>query len=94
MEGDTVTLQDIFEFKFEKNQADTDGHLTYTGLRPTCAKFVRHGVSLPGYMDQHSFGDERGGPVAASAPVIPERAPAAVAFGARPSRADRPRFGR
>jgi pilus assembly protein CpaF len=89
MEGDTVTLQDIFEYRIDKNANDLGGHLAYTGLRPTCGKFERHGVPLPAYMDQHSFGDER---AVASAPAAPER-PVAAAFGARPSRADR-RFGR
>jgi pilus assembly protein CpaF len=91
MEGDTVTLQDIFEYRIDKNQLDVGGQLAYTGLRPTCAKFERHGIPLPRYMDQHSFSDER---MAATggAGGAPER-PAAAAFGTRPSRADR-RFGR
>ena len=88
MEGDTVTLQDIFEYRIEKNALDTGGRLVYTGLRPTCTKFERNGVALPSYMMQHSFSD--GGP--AAAPVTP----APVANGGhnpfaanRPSRVDR-----
>jgi pilus assembly protein CpaF len=91
MEGDTVTLQDIFEFRIDKNQLDLGGQLAYTGLRPTCAKFERHGIPLPRYMDQHSFSDERMA-AAGGAGAAPER-PVAAAFGTRPSRADR-RFGR
>ncbi len=59
MEGDTVTLQDIFEFQLDKTSQDGTGRLAYTGLRPTCGKFERHGVPLPSYMQQHSFGDDR-----------------------------------
>jgi pilus assembly protein CpaF len=91
MEGDTVTLQDIFEYRIDKNQLDLGGQLAYTGLRPTCAKFERHGIPLPRYMDQHSFSDERMA-AAGGAGTAPER-PVAAAFGTRPSRADR-RFGR
>jgi pilus assembly protein CpaF len=91
MEGDTVTLQDIFEYRIDKNQLDLGGQLAYTGLRPTCAKFERHGIPLPRYMDQHSFSDERMA-AAGGAGTTPER-PVAAAFGTRPSRADR-RFGR
>jgi hypothetical protein len=91
MEGDTVTLQDIFEYRIDKNQLDLGGQLAYTGLRPTCGKFERHGIPLPRYMDQHSFSDERVA-AAGGAGTVPER-PVAAAFGTRPSRADR-RFGR
>ena len=55
MEGDTVTLQDIFEYKFDKHQ-ENGGTMAYTGLRPTCNKFERHGVPLPKWMEQHQFG--------------------------------------
>ncbi len=87
MEGDTVTLQDIFEFQLDKTSNDGTGRLAYTGLRPTCGKFERHGVPLPTYMQEHSFGGDR---VAAPTP-----APVAVqaAFSARPARVER-RFGR
>jgi len=86
MEGDTVTLQDIFEYRIDKNQ---NRARRSARLQPVCvpraASFERHGVRLPRYMDQHSFSDERmagaGGAVAA-----PER-PVAAAFGTRPSRA-------
>jgi pilus assembly protein CpaF len=91
MEGDTVTLQDIFEYRIDKNHVDLGGQLAYTGLRPTCAKFERHGIPLPRYMDQHSFSDERMA-AAGGTGTAPER-PVAAAFGTRPSRADR-RFGR
>jgi pilus assembly protein CpaF len=89
MEGETVTLQEIFEYRFEKDGAEAGGRLVYTGLRPTCGKFERNGVPLPAYMDQHSFGDDRSGQ---PAPAVTER-PAASPFGVRPARADR-RFGR
>ena len=83
MEGDTVTLQDIFEYRLDTDHA---GQLIYTGLRPTCGKFERNGVRLPAYMDQHSFGAER--------PVAGQPVPLAVAatpgdFGIRPGRVER-----
>jgi pilus assembly protein CpaF len=78
MEGETVTLQDIFEYRIDKTNIEQGGTLAYTGLRPTCGKFERNGVPLPSWMDQHSFSDER-----APAPERP-----IAAFGARPSRAD------
>ncbi len=89
MEGETVTLQDIFEYRFEKDAAEGGGRLVYTGLRPTCGKFERNGVALPAYMDQHSFGDDR---AAQAVPPVTER-PVATPFGVRPARAER-RFGR
>jgi hypothetical protein len=89
MEGETVTLQDIFEYRFEKDAGDGGGRLVYTGLRPTCGKFERNAVPLPAWMDQHSFGDDR---AAQAAPATTER-PVAAPFGVRPARADR-RFGR
>jgi pilus assembly protein CpaF len=84
MEGETVTLQDIFEYRIDRNHIEAGGALAYTGLRPVTNKFERHGVVLPSWMDQHSFGDEH--------VVAPER-PVAT-FGARPSRADGRRLGR
>ena len=89
MEGETVTLQDIFEYRFDKDAATAGRTLVYTGLRPTCGKFERNGVPLPAYMDQHSFGDERAArpcPPVASARPRPD-------FGVRPGRVER-RFGR
>ncbi len=59
MEGDTVTLQDVFEFQLDKTSQDGNGKLAYTGLRPVCGKFERHGVALPSYMQDHSFGGDR-----------------------------------
>src|ERR1700752_4827138 len=57
MEGDTVTLQDIFEYRMAKEAGDgKSGQLVYTGLPPTCGKYGRNGTTLPAYMDQHSFG--------------------------------------
>jgi pilus assembly protein CpaF len=56
MEGDTVTLQDIFEYKYDKTHSEGGGSMSYTGLRPTCHKFERHGVPLPKWMEQHQFG--------------------------------------
>jgi len=88
MEGDTVTLQDIFEFRTDKESADGKGQLVYSGLRPTCGKFERNGVPLPPYMNQHNFGGDRAG---ASQPAVERVAPAD--FGIRPGRVER-RFGR
>ena len=59
MEGDTVTLQDIFEYRIDKDQVDSAASSPTPVCVPTCAKFERHGIPLPRYMDQHSFGDER-----------------------------------
>ncbi len=56
MEGDTVTLQDIFEYKYDKAHTEGGGSMVYTGLRPTCNKFERHGVALPKWMESHQFG--------------------------------------
>jgi pilus assembly protein CpaF len=56
MEGETVTLQEIFEYKIDRTHLETGGSLVYTGLRPTCDKFEKHGVALPRFMDGHSFG--------------------------------------
>jgi pilus assembly protein CpaF len=86
MEGETVTLQDIFEFRIDKETGDGKGQLVYTGLRPTCMKFERNGAPLPAYMDQHSFAGDRGA-AAQPAGVTP------VDFGIRPGRVER-RFGR
>jgi pilus assembly protein CpaF len=50
MEGDTVTLQHLFEFEVEQITADRTvvGSLHPTGLRPTfVSKFTRHGLELP-----------------------------------------------
>ena len=85
MEGDTVTLQDIFEYRMDKESSDGKGQLVYSGLRPTCIKFERNGVRLPAYMDQHSFGAERSGTVAS----MPAERPPATGFGIRPGRIER-----
>ena len=50
MEGDTITLQNLFEFEVEQITADRTvvGSLRPTGLRPTfVSKFTRHGLELP-----------------------------------------------
>jgi pilus assembly protein CpaF len=50
MEGDTITLQNLFEFHVERVEADRTvvGELRSTGLRPSfLAKFARHGIELP-----------------------------------------------
>jgi pilus assembly protein CpaF len=65
MEGDTITLQDVFEYKIDKTHTDGGGSLRYSGLRPTCFKFERHGIALPRYMEAHNFGGERSVPPAA-----------------------------
>jgi pilus assembly protein CpaF len=88
MEGDTVTLQDIFEFRTDKETADGKGQLVYSGLRPTCGKFERNGVPLPAYMNQHNFGADR---ASAGQPSVERVAP--TDFGIRPGRVER-RFGR
>jgi pilus assembly protein CpaF len=89
MEGDIVTLQDIFEYRIDKESADLKGQLTYTGLRPTCPKFERNGVPLPSFMELHSFGGER---QAGGQPAGPERV-TPLDFGIRPGRVER-RVGR
>jgi pilus assembly protein CpaF len=61
MEGDTVTLQDVFEYHIDKTHLEAGGKLRYTGLRPTCFKFARHGIALPSYMDQHEFAGDHAG---------------------------------
>ncbi len=87
MEGDTVTLQDIFEYRLDKESGDGRGQLVYSGLRPTCGKFERNGVRLPSYMDQHSFGAERMAP-AQPAPVEHPTA-GGSAYAIRPGRVER-----
>jgi pilus assembly protein CpaF len=50
MEGDAITLQNLFEFHVERVGEDRKvvGELRPTGLRPTFVqKFTRHGVELP-----------------------------------------------
>jgi pilus assembly protein CpaF len=50
MEGDTITLQNLFEFCVERVEADRTviGQLRPTGLRPAfLPKFLRHGIELP-----------------------------------------------
>jgi pilus assembly protein CpaF len=87
MEGETVTLQDIFEYKLDKEHLDRPGTLVYSGLRPTCPKFERNGVALPAFMEHHNFGGENEREVANA--FLSSQRPAAPAFGARPVRADR-----
>jgi pilus assembly protein CpaF len=92
MEGDTVTLQDIFEYRLDKESGDGMGQLVYTGLRPTCGKFERNGVPLPAYMELHNFGTPNLGNAAPSGPIAVAGVPQAN-FGIRPGRVER-RFGR
>jgi pilus assembly protein CpaF len=50
MEGDTITLQNLFEFHVEQVEADRTvvGELRPTGLRPAfLPKFARHGIEVP-----------------------------------------------
>ncbi|MGI8927507.1 MAG: CpaF family protein [Tepidiformaceae bacterium] len=59
MEGDTITLQDVFVFKLER--VDDDGHvrgsMQPTGIRPGFAdKFAMAGIEFP----NHLFGDGLG----------------------------------
>ena len=61
MEGDVITLQDLFEFKIESIAADRTivGRLHPTGLRPAfLQKFQKHGIELPleMFMPEHSPG--------------------------------------
>jgi pilus assembly protein CpaF len=84
MEGDTVTLQDVFEYRIDKDNVNHIGSLVYSGLRPTCGKFERNGVPLPAFMQSHSFSNERDAPSSMGATPAP-----VSAFGARPARADR-----
>jgi pilus assembly protein CpaF len=53
MEGDVVTLQDLFSFRVGEpsGRGSVAGHLEPTGLRPTfMSKFERKGVPLPAFM--------------------------------------------
>ena len=70
MEGDTITLQNLFEFEVEQITADRTvvGSLRPTGLRPTfVSKFTRHGLELPpdvfGTVAVSMFGTSGAGPV-------------------------------
>jgi pilus assembly protein CpaF len=56
MEGETITLQDIFEFHVDPAHRESAGSLRYTGLRPINTKFDLHGVGLPEWMTAHEFG--------------------------------------
>jgi pilus assembly protein CpaF len=50
MEGEMITLQNLFEFKVDRVDADRKvvGRLEPTGLRPLfLGKFHRHGIELP-----------------------------------------------
>jgi pilus assembly protein CpaF len=50
MEGDTITLQNLFEFRVDRVEADRTvvGELESTGLRPAfLPKFARRGIELP-----------------------------------------------
>jgi len=50
MEGETITLQNLFEFQLERVESDRTvvGQLEPTGLRPSfLPKFARHGIELP-----------------------------------------------
>jgi pilus assembly protein CpaF len=50
MEGDTITLQNLFEFHVDRVEADRTvvGELRPTGLRPAfLPKFARHGIEVP-----------------------------------------------
>ena len=50
MEGEMITLQNLFEFKIDGVDSDRTviGRMEATGLRPTfLSKFDRRGISLP-----------------------------------------------
>ncbi len=93
MEGDTVTLQDIFEYKIDRESNDGKGQLVYSGLRPTCHKFERNSVPLPAYMDQHNFGGGSQAGGIGQPTGVPMTGVAQGNFAIRPGRVDR-RFGR
>jgi pilus assembly protein CpaF len=80
MEGDTVTLQEIFEYRIDRMHSEGGGALTYTGLRPTSDKFEKHAVPLPRWMDQHNFAPS--GPTAM--PGLAERVASGRPAGGRP----------
>jgi pilus assembly protein CpaF len=70
MEGDIITLQQLFRFKLDRVDADNMvvGRLEPTGLRPLfLPKFARHGIELPesmfGDKTTAMFGIENGQPV-------------------------------
>jgi pilus assembly protein CpaF len=65
MESDTITLQDIFEYRVDPIHSEGGGSLRYTGLRPVNGKFDYHGIPLPKWMTAHEFG--------ANQPVPPAR---------------------
>jgi pilus assembly protein CpaF len=65
MEGEMITLQNLFEFKLDRIEADRTvvGALRPTGLRPSfLPKFERHGIELPlsifGSMENTVFGTD------------------------------------
>ena len=60
MEGDTITLQDIFEFETSADPAMDGGSLKYSGLRPQSNKFDYHNTPLPEWMTAHEFGGGQG----------------------------------
>jgi pilus assembly protein CpaF len=69
MEGEMITLQNLFEFKLERIESDRKvvGRLEPTGLRPAfLPKFERHGIELsPGIFGSQShavFGVNGGSP--------------------------------
>jgi hypothetical protein len=81
MEGDTVTLQDIFEFATSHDPTRGGGSLKYTGLRPQSAKFEYHNTALPGWMIAHEFGASLGpAPVTLRPDVRPSAAEVRRAF--------------
>jgi pilus assembly protein CpaF len=64
MEGDVITLQELFEFKIDQITGDrvVVGSLRSTGLRPTFLhKFEKRGVALPATL----FSNGRSAPAAA-----------------------------
>ena len=72
MEGDPVTLQDIFEFETSADPALDGGALKYSGLRPMSSKFEYHNTALPDWMTAHEFG---GGPGPSPLTLRPEVRP-------------------
>jgi pilus assembly protein CpaF len=70
MESDVITLQELFEYKLDRDRGESGGVLRPTGLRPTTSKFDRKAVKLPQWMCAEPL---RGAPAAAGRPAEPWR---------------------
>jgi pilus assembly protein CpaF len=70
MESDVITLQELFEYKLDRDRGESGGVLRPTGLRPTTSKFDRKAVKLPQWRSAEPL---RGAPAAAGRPAEPWR---------------------